>query len=297
MIVAIREESNCGSVHVPFLVTTEKLQQPILGFNAIKVIMDAQKNTDELVKVFNTLFKSSNTDNVKKFVHLIQEPSDDKQALVRVKGKNVIIPTGRIVQVPFKADVGFVKAKKAMLFQPGEVHVPEGLQYAETVVMLKPSANNYFKIPVVNDSNKDVILQKNTQLGYLESIKSIVPLHVDEREQPVVNTIISSEADEPVDKHTSKHKETVDQAEAKDKLTLTEKQHSIIHNIDLAGLTHSQKEQVRQLMSKEILVFSVNDQDIGCVKTPQMKLNLKDQVPVLQNYNSIPKQLYSEMKY
>ena len=116
MIVAIREESNCGSVHVPFLVTTEKLQQPILGFNAIKVIMDAQKNTDELVKVFNTLFKSSNTDNVKKFVHLIQEPSDDKQALVRVKGKNVIIPTGRIVQVPFKADVGFVRRKRLCYF-------------------------------------------------------------------------------------------------------------------------------------------------------------------------------------
>ena len=63
-----------------------------------------------------------------------------------------------------------------MLFQPGETDVPEKLQYAETVVMVKPSANNYFKIPVINDSNKDVILHKNTQLSYLESIKSIVPL-------------------------------------------------------------------------------------------------------------------------
>ena len=63
-----------------------------------------------------------------------------------------------------------------MLFQPRETDVPEELQYAEAVVMVKPSANNYFKIPVINDSNKDVILHKNTQLGYLESIKSIVPL-------------------------------------------------------------------------------------------------------------------------
>ena len=50
-------------------------------------------------------------------------------------------------------------------------------------------------------------------------------------------------------------------------------------------------------MREEISVFSLNDQDIGCVKTPQMKINLKDQVPVQQNYKSIPKQLYSEMKY
>ena len=138
--------------------------------------------------MFSILFKSSNTDNVKKFVHLIQEPSDDKQALMRVKGKNVIIPAGRIVQVPCKADVGFAKVKKAMLLQAGEIDVSEGLHYPETVVMLKPSTNNYFKIPVVNDSNKDVILHKNTQLGYLESITSIAPLQVEEREQPVVNT-------------------------------------------------------------------------------------------------------------
>ena len=87
----------------------------------------------------------------------------------------------------------------------------------------------------------------------------------------------------------------MDQAKAKDNLTLTEKQHSIINSIHLAGLT--QKDQVRQLKREEISVFSVNDQDIGRVKIPQMRINLKDQVPVQQNNNSIPKQLYSEMKY
>ena len=200
MIVTIGEENNCRSVHAPFLVISEKLQQPVLGFNAIKVTMDAQIYTEALVKMFGMLSKSTNTDNVKQFVHLIQEPSHDKQTLVRVRGKNAIIPAGRIVQVPCKVDVGFVKVKRAMLFQPGEIDVPEGLQYAEIVVMLKSSTNNYFEIPVVNDSSKDVILHKNTQLGYLEPIKPIVPLQVEEKVQPVINTIISSEADKPVDK-------------------------------------------------------------------------------------------------
>ena len=47
-------------------------------------------------------------------------------------------------------------------------------------------------------------------------------------------------------------------------------------------------------MREEISIFSVNDQDIGCVKTRQMKINLKNQVLVQQNYNS--KQLYNDMK-
>ena len=128
-----------------------------------------------------------------------------------------------------------------MLFQPVEIDVQEGLQYAETVVILKLSTKNYIKMPVVNDSNKDVTLHKKTQLCYLESIKSIVALQVEEREQPVVNTIISSEVDKPVDKQTFKHKETTDQVEAKDNHPIFEKQFGIISNIDLAGLTDSQK--------------------------------------------------------
>ena len=51
-----------------------------------------------------------------------------------------------------------------MLFQPGETDVPEELQYAEAVVMVKPSANNYFKIPVINDSNKDVFYTRTLNL-------------------------------------------------------------------------------------------------------------------------------------
>ena len=74
------------------------------------------------------------------------------------------------------------EGEKAMLFQPVEIDVQEGLQYAETVVMLKPSTSNYIKMPVVNDSNKDVTLHKKTQICYLESIKSIVALQVEERE-------------------------------------------------------------------------------------------------------------------
>ena len=56
MIITIAEENNYGSVNVPFLVTTEKLEQPVLGFNAIKVIMDSQKNTEAPVKMFSMLF-------------------------------------------------------------------------------------------------------------------------------------------------------------------------------------------------------------------------------------------------
>lgn len=67
MIVTVAEQNNCGSVHVSFLVTPEKPQQPILGFNALKVIMDAQKNAYALVKMFSMLFKSRSCEDIYSF--------------------------------------------------------------------------------------------------------------------------------------------------------------------------------------------------------------------------------------
>ena len=44
--------------------------------------------------------------------------------------------------------------------------------------MLKPGVKNYFKVPVVNDSNHNITITKNTIIGNLEYVTSIVPLEV-----------------------------------------------------------------------------------------------------------------------
>ena len=43
-------------------------------------------------------------------------------------------------------------------------------------------------------------------------------------------------------------------------------------------------------------VFSVNDDDTGCIKEFQMKTNLSNDQPVQKRYNSVPRPLYPEVK-
>ena len=43
-------------------------------------------------------------------------------------------------------------------------------------------------------------------------------------------------------------------------------------------------------------MFSVDDDDIGDVRSHPMKINLKDDHPVQLNYTSVPKHLYNELK-
>ena len=42
--------------------------------------------------------------------------------------------------------------------------------------------------------------------------------------------------------------------------------------------------------------IKMHENDIGNVKDFQMKLNLRDDVPVQANYNAIPRNLYKESK-
>ena len=50
----------------------------------------------------------------------------------------------------------------------------------QKVLMLKPGINNFFKVAVVNDSSRVIVLKKNRKLRYLEYVNFIVPLEVKE---------------------------------------------------------------------------------------------------------------------
>ena len=54
----------------------------------------------------------------------------------------------------------------------------KGIQCADSAIMLKPGINNYFKVLVINDNNHNITIMKNTVIGNLEYLTSIVPLKV-----------------------------------------------------------------------------------------------------------------------
>ena len=70
----------------------------------------------------------------------------------------------------------------------------------------------------------------------------------------------------------------------------------VLDKIDLSGLTHEQREQVRKMLREESTVFTVDSDDIRNVTTHKMEINLRDNTPVQQSYNAIPRALYGEVK-
>ena len=60
-------------IKVPFLVTNNKLRQPIVEVKAIKVLTQLVSNTEALRKLFQTSFQSSSARQLENMVNLIQK--------------------------------------------------------------------------------------------------------------------------------------------------------------------------------------------------------------------------------
>ena len=284
--VTLGEDQSLQKLNVPFLVTTERLNQTILGFNAIKMLVQLNGNLELLHEMIYQSVGNELQDNVSAFVDLIQGTKEQENFTVKVKGKDIVISADKLLQVHCKADVGYIDQVRPMMFNSSSEQTLEGLQCADTVVYLRKGINNYFKIVLVNNSNHDIFLRKNTVLGPLNYVSSVIPLEVKNIEIP------SNKVPEKDAVFTNNITSNLEQPQ---KLS-EEQQQAVVNKTDISGLTHEHREKARKLLRDESHVFFVSDDDIGDVNTHSMKINLQDSVPVQQTYHSVPKHLYRELK-
>ena len=128
--------------------------------------------------------KDLSQENVGTFAYLIQTTKEQENIAVKVKGKNIVIPADTLVQVNCKADVGYIYEVRPMMFNSSSELTLEGLKCADTVVYLRKGNENYFKVLLFNNINHDIFLRKNTVLGHLHYVSSVIPLEVKNVEVP-----------------------------------------------------------------------------------------------------------------
>ena len=168
-----------------------------------------------------------------------------------------------------KADVGFLEKKTPMMFQKREAELPEGISAVDSVVKIKKGIKNYFQVPGVNQTKHDIVLRKNTNVGVIECVTSVIALQVKQSnicKSPSVNKIAVTLPDQimgepsitPPNKINSEH------------------QQRMVNTIDLSGLTTSERERekVRVMLRDEFEVFAKDDTDLGNVDHNKMKIRL-----------------------
>lgn len=268
------------TIRVPFLVSSVSLDRPILGFNVIQELILGQEGGIHVVTVIAKLLKDAmhiENDQAATIVNFVQtqEPTHN-HPLVRVGRQGIVIHPGSVTHLKCNVPSDFTSS--VALF---ELHCSdpklEQLDLGDGLVEVHHTKRPYVEIPVVNHTHHDIILDHSTVLGSIQQIDKIV-------ETDKTDNIETNNADLPErasESHNDQTKPSV----------------NLWHPpVDVSHLSDEQQTIVKEMLYAESNAFSRDENDIGCVPSLQMNINLKDDIPVQRAYAAVPRQLYKEVK-
>ena len=139
-------------------------------------------------------------------------------------------------------------------------------------------------IEIKNTSNHSITLKARTVLGRLSLVSSVIPMGVKLRQQAEPSLEVKKGNNCNVSNYANAI--SIDQRS----------EDEFMKQFDFGDLTESQTILAKNMLLAERESFSINDDDIGCAKGLQMKINLHDTTPVQKQYTSMPRPLYPEVK-
>ena len=267
-------------ITVPFLVTGDEMQYPILGYNVIEELLGDTQDPQHLKAIQNS-FPGKSEKEVDALVNFINCGTSDYLCHVRTGKRSVVIPKSRTVYVSCCSRTGTVDDKLPVLFEPLESsEIPEGLVLQDSLLFVKRGNTSRVKIPVHNMTNHDIVLTSRAVLGTLQLVSSVTTADVKLVETPEV------EPDQVQNIHTEETPEP------------SAKEGSVgpLPPVDLSSLNEAQYKAAAQMLMEEHEAFSTSEDDIGCIPDLEMEITLTDQQPVQKRYTSIPRPLYPEVK-
>ena len=131
---------NNTEVKVPFLLTKENIEQPIIGFNVIELMVrnTEGKEDNALLGRMSRSFRMSECGDVQALISLIRTTNSDELCQVKSSKKPHIVPAGETVRVPCRANTGPIRQMTPVIFEPDELATwPSGLAVHESLTTVK----------------------------------------------------------------------------------------------------------------------------------------------------------------
>ena len=266
-------ENNDTILLVPFLVTKDSMEMPLIGYNVI-----AELSIQPEFSAFDSqTFPGLTTVSISTVTSILQKSRDEDLCIVKTNKKDHVIPAEQSKILPLQARIGPIQQCTPVLFEPDETApLPEGLTVTEALCFLKQGRSPRVNIEVINTSSRSIMLPGRTILGKLELVSSVTPIELKDDSKMCKENKPQSASEHKNDSHAF----TPDQ----------------LKGVSLDGLTEEQKEKVLDLLTNHQDVFAKDGDDVGSIPSLKMQINLKDNVPVQKNYLSVPRHLYEEVK-
>lgn len=279
------QDTNSPELLVPFLVTKQKLDLPIIGYNVIETMIKScisNEQVDHFISGLKACLPESDNDCVIGLIDVINSNDPDSLCLVKTAKKDIVIPPLQTISVQCRANTGPISRPTPVIFEPEEpADWPTGLILQDELKTLKTGNTSVLHVSVANNSKHELRIPGRTVLGHLQLVRSITPAEV--KLSPPPNNEISVN-----------HNFVTSPDDRSMCSPMSEKQ--VIPDVDLSDLTEEQQQQARQMLIDEHQSFAQDDDDIGYIPGLQMDITLENNELVQKNYISIPRPLYGEVK-
>ena len=268
---------------VPFLVTEQCLDSPLIGFNVIEEIIKGSKGDAALSQVITSSFTDLDSQTASVVENFIESLNQEELCFIKTNKRDTTIPPKQSLRVTCRANTGPVGRPTPVLFEPDEANPwPNGLEISETLLTVKKGKSSQVEIDITNNTNHEIVLRGRTLLGRLQLVQCMTPVEVKEADSG------SNDIQQEVPgSGTTKPVQLLDEESGVAPMCIP----THIKDIELEGLTPAQKAMALKLLAEEADAFAKDENDVGCI--PDLELNLDTCTKELCGN---PKPLYSEVK-
>ena len=177
------KDSACP-ITVSFLVTEEKFDPFILGYNVIELIVAERSNAEHeekvpISEVLSESFSNMSSGNIRALINFVQTSKNGILCDLKTTKNDVIIPPKQSVKVVCRANTDGLSKKIPALFQPSEEPSwPSGIEIPETLVVVTPGKSLRVTVCAENTTDRPTTLKNRSCIGRLELVKSVTSLEV-----------------------------------------------------------------------------------------------------------------------
>ena len=266
-ILSFGVKENNDLFDIPFLLTSENISNPIIGYNTIEHFVNNFKETIDIPVSLSQVIGSLSVSSAASMVNIVEEGGkfSELTSEVKLERKTIIFP-GCVKKV--KCRMKDLKMNNpintVVLFSPFEEKLDESeLIIFESTEVLQ-NRKKYLEIMIYNPTSRKIVINKGEIMGQVSDISSAFTV-------PLCQNQISV-----------------------NKIEINNCENEVKH--DLEFLTEEQKKIVSEMLNEEHETFSKFKNDIGHVEDFFIDIRLIDEVPVAEPYRKIPRNLYDEVK-
>ena len=263
---------------VPFVVTSAKLSNPIIGFNVLTHVV-CSGDTEMVVSSLREAMDGEVTvGKIGVMVDLISRNFEETDCIgVLRASKNVKIPPkGRVhLKCRVKGDVRGTNLS-FITSAPTSGEWDEDLEVTHSLGELVRGRTPNVTVEIFNNSGKPKDIHAHMVVGEISAVEAVIPIF---HQSPVVD--VSSV-------------QTLKEEGSEGKVASEKEKWQPKANLE--HLPPHQRAVMEKLLWDECDLFAKNDTDIGEIADLQMEINLTDEIPVNEAYRHLPRKLYDDVK-